>query len=179
MNGISTNPPWQERYRAARHQALSGAMTAARAEYEALLGSNLEGKFRARVLNDLGTLDLLAGEDSRGRERFQEALALDPDCAAACANRALLVPSEEQATTDGQVESADGDAPTKVALVSFLFNWPSTGGGIVHTVELAQFLSAAGYDVRLYAPEYAGWGIGQVGDDCPVPVELIRFDEMD
>ncbi len=36
----------------------------------------------------------------------------------------------------------------RIAIVSLLFNWPSTGGGIVHTAELATFLSKAGYEVR-------------------------------
>ena len=37
---------------------------------------------------------------------------------------------------------------SRVAILSFLFNWPSIGGGNIHTVELATFLARAGYDVR-------------------------------
>jgi hypothetical protein len=37
-----------------------------------------------------------------------------------------------------------GSAARKIAVVSFLFNWPSTGGGIVHTTELCRFLGEAG-----------------------------------
>jgi hypothetical protein len=36
----------------------------------------------------------------------------------------------------------------KVAILSFLFNWPSSGGGNVHTAELARFLARAGYTVH-------------------------------
>ena len=47
---------------------------------------------------------------------------------------------------------------TKVAILSFLFNWPSTGGGNVHTVELAQFLARAGYEVRHIYARYPALG---------------------
>ena len=53
-------------------------------------------------------------------------------------------------------------APVKVAVISFLFNWPSTGGGIVHTVELCRFLTRAGYQVRHFYAAYPEWSIGQV-----------------
>jgi glycosyltransferase involved in cell wall biosynthesis len=70
-----------------------------------------------------------------------------------------------------------GEDCTKVAIVSFLFNWPSTGGGIIHTVELAQFLQRAGYDVRVFCPRYAPWGIGNVSAECPFPPVVLEFDE--
>ena len=43
---------------------------------------------------------------------------------------------------EGEGENWCGDArgPVRVAILSFLFNWPSTGGGNHHTAELAQFL---------------------------------------
>ncbi|MEX0717770.1 MAG: glycosyltransferase family 4 protein [Planctomycetaceae bacterium] len=63
--------------------------------------------------------------------------------------------------------------------MSFLFNWPSTGGGIVHTVELAQFLARAGYEVRLIHARHEPWRIGIVDESCPYPVETLDFDEAD
>ena len=50
--------------------------------------------------------------------------------------------------TDGVVGIMNGSdtshaehaTPIRVAILSFLFNWPSTGGGNIHTVELATFL---------------------------------------
>jgi glycosyltransferase involved in cell wall biosynthesis len=66
-------------------------------------------------------------------------------------------------------------APIKVAILSFLFNWPSTGGGNVHTVELARFLGAAGYEVRHFHARYAAWGIGRVDDALPVASETLEF----
>ena len=52
--------------------------------------------------------------------------------------------------------------PIKIAILSFLFNWPSTGGGNVHTYELALFLGKAGYDVRHFYVSFPPWGIGGV-----------------
>src|SRR5262249_48060408 len=34
----------------------------------------------------------------------------------------------------------DADAPVRIAILSFLFNWPSTGGGNMHTAGLVEFL---------------------------------------
>src|SRR5262249_26049506 len=56
-------------------------------------------------------------------------------------------------------------------------NWPSTGGGIVHTVELAQFLARTGYDVRLVYARHDPWGLGQVRAPLPFPSECLQFDE--
>ena len=68
--------------------------------------------------------------------------------------------------------------PVRVAILSFLFNWPSTGGGIVHTVELARFLARAGYDVRHFYARYPGWGVGRGrGAAAPYPSEALEFDE--
>jgi glycosyltransferase involved in cell wall biosynthesis len=65
----------------------------------------------------------------------------------------------------------------RVAIVSFLFNWPSAGGGIVHTVELAQFLGRAGYTVRHFYAQYAAWEIGRVEGELPFESEGLEFDE--
>jgi len=42
----------------------------------------------------------------------------------------------------------ESQAHQKIAIVSFLYNWPSTGGGNIHTMELVQFLGRAGYEVQ-------------------------------
>ncbi len=64
----------------------------------------------------------------------------------------------------------------RVAVVSFLFNWPSTGGGNMHTAGLAQFLGRAGYEVRHLFARFPDWGIGRVGEDLLSPAEVIEFD---
>jgi glycosyltransferase involved in cell wall biosynthesis len=68
---------------------------------------------------------------------------------------------------------------TRVAVVSFLFNWPSTGGGIVHTVELARFLAAAGYTVHHVFARYEPWGIGRVEGPLPFPSQCLEFADPD
>lgn len=64
-----------------------------------------------------------------------------------------------------------------MAILSFLFNWPSTGGGIVHIVELGKFLEQAGYEVRHIHARYEPWGIGLVQAPLPIANEAIEFDE--
>jgi FkbM family methyltransferase len=65
----------------------------------------------------------------------------------------------------------------RVAILSFLFNWPSTGGGIVHTVELAQFLGRAGYNVQHFYARHLPWGVGRVEMPVPFPSTAVDFDE--
>jgi hypothetical protein len=65
----------------------------------------------------------------------------------------------------------------RVAILSLLFNWPSTGGGNHHTAELAAFLARAGYEVKHYFAQYPGWGIGRVTDALISPSEAIAFDD--
>ena len=67
--------------------------------------------------------------------------------------------------------------PIRVAILSFLFNWPSTGGGNHHTAELARFLARAGYEVKHFFAEYPGWRIGRVTDELISPSEAIAFDD--
>src|SRR5262249_31121249 len=90
-------------------------------------------------------------------------------------------------TTAEQAESERKEVPaepcqlervTKVAIVSFLFNWPTAGGGNVHTAELARALAKAGYAVRHFYPCFAPWDIGNV-TAAPFPSEGLEFTEHD
>jgi glycosyltransferase involved in cell wall biosynthesis len=67
----------------------------------------------------------------------------------------------------------------RIAIVSFLFNWPSTGGGIVHTVELCRFLREAGYEVHHVYARFDPWEIGQVKGDLPLQSQCLEFAEVD
>jgi hypothetical protein len=86
--------------------------------------------------------------------------------------------------TDGVVRKTNGtdasqaerSTPIRIAILSFLFNWPSTGGGNIHTVELATFLGRAGYQVRHIYVRYPEWGIGRVGDVLPFESQAMEFD---
>lgn len=74
---------------------------------------------------------------------------------------------------DGLLKAMDLITPAadsrrqRIAIVSLLFNWPSTGGGIVHTAELAHFLSAAGYEVCHFFAVYEPWSIGSIREPLP------------
>jgi glycosyltransferase involved in cell wall biosynthesis len=64
----------------------------------------------------------------------------------------------------------------RVAILSLLFNWPSTGGGTVHTAETGKFLQRAGYEVRHIYAQYADWGLGIVTQPLETPTEPLPFD---
>jgi hypothetical protein len=68
-------------------------------------------------------------------------------------------------------------APIRIVVLSFLFNWPSTGGGNIHTVELAKFLALAGYDVRHFYAQFPDWQIGCVTTEPPIVTEPLEFDQ--
>ncbi|MCA8990768.1 MAG: glycosyltransferase family 4 protein [Planctomycetaceae bacterium] len=76
--------------------------------------------------------------------------------------------------------SANDRSPRRrVAVVSLLFNWPSTGGGTVHTKELCDFLFRAGYDVRHFYAVNNQWDVGNVRRVLPYPSVPLRFGERD
>jgi hypothetical protein len=111
---------------------------------------------------------------------FLTALSLDPDCEVARLNAALLQAEVSLASPQLVINRSavivppcDTNWPIRIALLSFLFSWPSTGGGIVHTFELAQFLANAGYDVRHFYARHAGWGVGRVDASTPYPSEAL------
>ena len=69
--------------------------------------------------------------------------------------------------------------PVRVAVLSFLFNWPSTGGGNMHTAGLVEFLGRDGFDVRHFYAQYEPWGIGRVTRDDLVASEALAFAETE
>ena len=76
------------------------------------------------------------------------------------------------------VAAPQESVPFRIAIVSLLFNWPSTGGGIVHTAELAQFLSLDGYEVCHFFAVYEPWSVGNVTELLPYNSCAIQFDEQ-
>jgi glycosyltransferase involved in cell wall biosynthesis len=175
----------QRRYEDACRRAEQGRYAEARRIYQDLDDPRVEGRLRALVRNDLAALAAVRGDAPVARRELEAALALDPACQPARANLALL---QEEAAANAVPPAALAEpavpagpvAPVgaiKVAVLSFLFNWPSTGGGIVHTVELAQFLGRAGYDVRHFYAHYPPWGIGDVSQPVPYASEALDFDD--
>ena len=71
---------------------------------------------------------------------------------------------EGATVNNGESLSAFPSLP-RVAVISLLFNWPSTGGGNMHTAGLVEFLGRDGFDVRHFYAGYPAWGIGRVEDD--------------
>lgn len=101
---------------------------------------------------------------------------LDAMCAAS-KNRATVgaLANGESRYTATTEPRAKAQPPVRVAIVSLLFNWPSTGGGIVHTAELGIFLQRSGFEVRHIFARFPEWGIGNVDQPLAVPSEGLTF----
>lgn len=167
------------RCRAAGELACSNDLAAARTLYDELQRDADTPARQSLIRSGLAALDALAGDMHNAVAGFLEALRLDADCACAKANLALLEGNgfhTAQFTNDPASIEVLEDR-TKVAILSLLFNWPSTGGGTVHTAETARFLFQAGYDVRHIYARYPAWGIGRVEEGLGVPAEPIDFDD--
>ncbi|MGP0067525.1 MAG: glycosyltransferase, partial [Isosphaeraceae bacterium] len=156
-------------------------------------------RLRALVRNDLAVVAALEGRLDEARQGWREAVEVDPGYPLARLND-TLVAAELNRLALGQchvssplklapapVPSLPSEIdsrhapphtrhPVKVAIVSLLFNWPSTGGGNMHTAGLARFLGRAGYEVRHIFARFPDWGIGRVTDELLGPAEVIEFD---
>ena len=162
--------------------SVQGATSDARSLWQHVEATAQDPATRSLARNGLAVLAALAGDVAAAEQGFRAALEADPYCPAARNNLALL--QADWAADDATNGRAFGPRPappalavrrTRVAILSFLFNWPSTGGGNVHTAELALFLFRAGYDVRHFYAQYAPWGIGQVRG-TPYPAHALNFD---
>lgn len=170
----------QMRYETARDLALSGNRAEARTALAALDADVPDAALRALVRNDLAVLATLAGDHTAAVAGLVKALELDPGCGVARANLVALSgePSKTRSRgTEGSVTTSQPE-PTRVrvAIVSLLFNWPSTGGGNVHSAELPMFLARAGYEVRHLYAKFDAWGLGRVTQPTPHPSQAIPFD---
>ena len=174
-----TNPAnLSEAYGRANESSLKGDHAAARISLNELKSNTAEPRLLALIANDLAVLDVIDGDMDGARSGFRTALQHDPACDPARVNLAELellaaTPMRDSAIADDQKSM---EPPRiKVAILSFLFNWPSTGGGIVHTVELARFLGEAGYEVKHYYAQFAPWGIGEVTEPARIASEALVF----
>src|SRR5262249_33478586 len=143
-----------------------------------------DSRQKALVSSDLAAIAALVSDCETALEGFREALALDPQCQPASFNLTLLQDDLEDAAagrkTSGSSASlhqtSGADAAGKVAILSFFFNWPSSGGGNIHTVELCRHLTRAGFKVRHFYPRFEPWDIGNV-QAVPFASEAIEFME--
>ncbi len=148
---------------------------AAESALRTLAGESLAPELMARVQNDLGVLAALRGAVEVAAAAFAKAIALRPHWSVPQQNAGLI--GRTLAIPDAiPIPSARA---TRIAIVSLLFNWPSTGGGTVHTAELARFLGQAGYSIRHIVVQYEPWAVGQVTEPVDWPIEFLEFAEGD
>lgn len=170
-----------ELYRRAGEVAVQGDHTEARRLLLLCRQSPADPAFHSLLENDLATLDALAGNYTEAARGFERALAIDPDCQSARDNLTLLHEDLAQEQPRPGPPPATPQSPpappaVKVAVVSLLFNFPSAGGGNIHTAELVRFLSLAGFNVRHFYARFDPWQIGRV----PIPLEhsqALDFDD--
>lgn len=166
------DPHWR-RYRAASEAAVCGDTAIARAALEELDVVGTAHRVRALVRNDLAALAATEGNPTRARAGFAAALDLDPDCEPARHNLAALGGDTDLGRAIPL--AAPPSRPVRVAVLSLLFNWPSTGGGNVHSAELTRFLADAGFAVKHLYARFGPWGIGRVTDPTPHPAQALDF----
>jgi glycosyltransferase involved in cell wall biosynthesis len=160
-----------EKMDTACQQAMNGLLVNAHALFQELAEQEA-GSSPSLVLNNLAAVKAALGETSTARQLFEQALACTTEYEPAVQNLEFLnqqFPGEKE-------NPKDRGTVRRIAIVSLLFSWPSTGGGTVHTKELAQFLVQAGYDVHQFYASYLDWGVGAVSADLPYPATPLVFD---
>jgi len=157
-------------------EALAGDLWRRRDRLAALWSARVHGgpssTSQVQLTNTLAALDAALDHTARAVEWLGFLQQSGPRTAAA---RHTL-----QQLQSAQISShRSSTCRVRIAIVSLLFNWPSTGGGIIHTVELTRFLQAAGDEVELIHPVLPEWGIGQVEDTCLVSTTPLVFTPRD
>lgn len=133
---------------------------------------------KERLHNDLAVIQACRNQFQHAEESLKQATQRCPESVLYSENLKTI-----QSYTDGHNEPVSPPLPVretsshKVAILSLLFNWPSTGGGTVHTAELAKFLSKAGYNVKHFCASYRPWGVGQITEEPPSPAIILEFDD--
>ncbi|HLJ09590.1 MAG TPA: glycosyltransferase family 4 protein [Planctomycetaceae bacterium] len=177
----------EQTYGIAQQKAIAGASLEAEQLYRQIGQGDSPAALRSLAENDLGALAAAAGNMQAAQQHFTRALQFDPACEAAQRNLGLIARSLEAAAGRNEAAAAAGtfaatgelrtpSHATRVAILSLLFNWPSTGGGTVHTAESAEFLQRAGFDVRHIYAQYANWEVGKVTHPLDVPAEALQFE---
>lgn len=163
----------RQRYEDAVAYALNGNLAIARDRFAELLDATGEPKLQAQIENDLGVLATQVGDVETAMKCFDRSLQHLPDWNVPRANQARL--QVLRPTTNLTAHPTR----TRVAIVSLLFNWPSTGGGTVHTAEAARFLTQADYEVRHFSARYDPWGLGQIRQSVDWDLRELAFSESD
>jgi glycosyltransferase involved in cell wall biosynthesis len=162
-------------------------------------------RLSALIQNDLAAIAAMQGQLGDACHSWRAVLDRDATCEPARLNLALVEAelvtakvsdstSEPRTASSGPTEDFEADRNTqslfppsalsppscpRIAVLSFLFNWPSTGGGNMHTAGLVDFLGRAGYEVRHFYASYPAWGIGRVTRGELPGSHAIEFSETD
>ena len=172
---------FDEQHQQAMDCACAGQLEVARRLLADLVPSASEPHLKAVLLNDLAVVDALGGDSKASESGFRAALAIAPTWHVAQTNLDLIrgrvvadLPDEQSKEVNPGDRTVEPDQ-IKVAIVSFLFNWPSTAGGIIHTVELTQFLECAGYRVQHFHAQNKTCEIGEIDSSLPIRSEAVPF----
>lgn len=173
MGDRASNPEeaWSQ-YHLLLQQALSEDRQKVVTGLKQLLAMTDSIPLQSHIHNDLGVLAALEGIIDDAARSFETAVRLSPEWAVPKSNLARIVGQQE---SEGAVPVDHPDHRTRIAIVSLLFNWPSTGGGTVHTAELARFLTRAGYNVLHVVIVYPEWSIGKIADEVDWPIRRLEF----
>ena len=180
------------RYREAWLLAEQARYDEARQIYAMLIDCDAEARLKALAANDLAVMAAIDGRIDEALQGWEQAIEADETLLPARLNRDLMNAEIALGRTEGLSlagvstltpkytnvsEPSLPEGPVRVAILSFLFNWPATGGGNIHTVEVANFLDRAGYEVKHIHARYAEWQIGRVDEQLPIESEPLEFDE--
>lgn len=172
------------KYDAACRLLEDGDWLAAEEILQELLNLNPQREYAALLENDIGVLKLLADDPVSAIDRFRRAGELDSTLSISRLNLDWVrsrnrVPKINGEATSNAVasHSASSSRKVRIALLSLLFNWPSTGGGTIHTAETGYFLQEFGYEVRHWYAKYPEWGLGNVTEEPLLAMtEAVEFD---
>ena len=177
-------------YRRASTHALDGEHDEALKMLEKLIRENYPDHMKALAHNAIGAIRGLREEYPEAIESFRTALRLNEHCLDARLNLDLIASffpdfRQDPAAAHGvQANGVPAVAPrqdeeaarVRVAVLSFLFNWPTSGGGNIHTVELVDFLGRSGNEVRHFHARSLEAGLGRVDASLPFASTAIDFE---
>jgi glycosyltransferase involved in cell wall biosynthesis len=186
---IATGDVWRDEYRRARVLVRTGRNDEAERIYRQILDESESPMVRATVCNDLGALAATAGDVDQARQLLNEALAMDPQCQVALQNHNALktLDGERNGRFDHRASRSQKAArppirlekPLRMAVLSLLFNWPSSGGGNLHTVGLVRALAKEGHDVRHIFGRKLDLNLGRCDETCPISSTVLEFDNAE
>lgn len=138
---------------------------------EALGQRELDSHKRVEILSSLASVYAANGREYQAIAACEMALRIDPSASMAKESLQLLTSGKDSVRD----RESRNDRPRKIAILSLLFNWPSTGGGTIHTYELAKALGRAGYNVCHIFAQHDGWQVGEIEAGYDVPHIRIPF----